>query len=66
MAISGVELEHFFLALILLGIGWNFGFIGSTAMLASAHAPQERGRIQGINDFAVFGGVFLASLCPAV
>ncbi len=62
VAISGVELEHFFLALILLGIGWNFGFIGSTAMLASAHAPQERGRIQGINDFAVFGGVFLASL----
>ena len=62
VAISGVELEHFFLALILLGIGWNFGFIGSTAMLASAHAPEERGRIQGINDFAVFGGVFLASL----
>jgi len=62
VAISGVELEHFFLALIMLGIGWNFGFIGSTAMLASAHAPQERGRIQGINDFAVFGGVFLASL----
>jgi len=62
VAISGVELEHFFLALILLGVGWNFGFIGSTAMLASAHAPEERGRIQGINDFAVFGGVFLASL----
>jgi MFS family permease len=62
VAISGVELTHFFAALVLLGIGWNFGFIGSTAMLATAHRPEERGRVQGINDFAVFGGVFLASL----
>ena len=62
VAMTGVELENFYLSLVLLGIGWNFGFIGSTAMLAAAHAPSERGRIQGINDFAVFGGVFVASL----
>lgn len=62
VAMTGVELEQFFLALILLGVGWNFGFIGSTAMLASAHKPEERGTIQGVNDFVVFGGVFLASL----
>lgn len=62
VALSGVELEQFFIALILLGIGWNFGFIGGTTMLAGAHAPHERGKIQGINDLFVFGGVTMASL----
>ena len=62
VALSGVELDRFYLALILLGVGWNFGFIGATAMLTAAHRPEERGRIQGVNDAVVFGGVFLASL----
>ena len=62
VALSGVELEQFFIALILLGIGWNFGYIGATTMLTRAHAPEERGHVQGMNDFVVFGGVFLASL----
>lgn len=62
VALSGVELGQFFLALVLLGIGWNFGYIGATTMLTRAHAPEERGRVQGMNDFIVFGGVFLASL----
>ncbi|MDP5306455.1 MFS transporter [Paracoccus spongiarum] len=62
VALSGVQLGHFFGALILLGIGWNFGYIGATAMLTRAHRPEERGRVQGVNDLVVFGGVFLASL----
>mgnify|MGYP000294518967 CR=1 FL=1 len=62
VALSGVQLEHFFVALVLLGIGWNFGFIGATTMLASGHAPHERGRMQGMNDMIVFGGVTAASL----
>lgn len=62
VALTGVELEQFYIALILLGVGWNFGFIGATTMLASAHAPHERGRMQGLNDLIVFGGVTLASL----
>jgi MFS family permease len=62
VAILGVDLGNFFVALILLGLGWNFGFIGATTMLAGAHAPAERGRMQGMNDFIVFGGVTLASL----
>jgi MFS family permease len=62
VALSGVELEQFFVALILLGIGWNFGFIGATTMLAGAHEPHERGRMQGLNDLLVFGGVTFASL----
>ncbi|UWR27795.1 MFS transporter [Sulfitobacter sp. S223] len=62
VALQGVRLENFFVALILLGIGWNFGFIGATSMLAGAHAPHERGRMQGLNDLLVFGGVTFASL----
>ncbi|MEO9780360.1 MAG: MFS transporter [Sedimentitalea sp.] len=62
VALSGVELENFFVALVLLGLGWNFGFIGATTMLAGAHEPQERGRMQGLNDLLVFGGVTVASL----
>lgn len=62
VALQGVTLENFFLALVLLGIGWNFGFIGATAMLAEAHTPEEAGRVQGMNDAIVFGCVTLASL----
>ena len=61
VALTGVELEQFFIALILLGIGWNFGFVGATTMLASSYAPHERGRMQGLNDLIVFGGVTMAS-----
>jgi MFS family permease len=62
VALSGVTLENFFIALVLLGIGWNFGFIGATAMLSSSHEPSERGRVQGMNDLLVFGGVTFASM----
>ena len=62
VALQGVELENFFVALILLGVGWNFGFIGATTMLAGAHEASERGRMQGLNDLIVFGGVTVASL----
>lgn len=62
VALAGVELENFFIALILLGVGWNFGFIGATAMLAAQHRAEERGRAQGLNDMVVFGFVTLASL----
>jgi len=61
-ALNGVELGNFYGALVLLGIGWNFGFIGGTTMLAESHTPEERGRVQGLNDFLVFGMVTLASL----
>jgi MFS family permease len=61
VAMAGVELENFYVALILLGLGWNFGFIGATSMLTSAQRPEERGRLQGLNDLVVFGGVTLAS-----
>ena len=62
VALQGVALTNFYIALVLLGLGWNFGFIGATTLLASSHAPHERGRMQGLNDLLVFGGVTLASL----
>ncbi|NPD15625.1 MFS transporter [Xinfangfangia sp. D13-10-4-6] len=62
VAMTGVALENFYAALILLGLGWNFGFIGATTMLTTAQRPEERGRLQGLNDLVVFGGVTLASL----
>lgn len=62
VALSGVTLTNFFVALALLGIGWNFGFIGATTMLSGAHTPSERGTAQGMNDMIVFGMVTVASL----
>ncbi len=55
-------LWSFYTGLILLGVGWNFGFIGATTLLSSAHRPEERGVVQGLNDMIVFGCVTLASL----
>lgn len=61
VALAGLELTHFWVSLILLGIGWNFGFIGATAMITDCHTPEERGKAQGANDFLVFGTVAAAS-----
>lgn len=68
-ALAGIEvgggdpdLWSFYAGLILLGIGWNFGFIGATSMLTASHRPEERGVAQGMNDLIVFGFVTFASL----
>ena len=60
-ALTGLTVWHFWIALALLGLGWNFGFIGATAMLTDCHAPAERNKIQGVNDFLVFGLNAIAS-----
>ena len=62
VALSGIELANFWIALVLLGVGWNFGFIGSTALLTETYRPEEKSKVQGLNDFLVFGSVALASL----
>ncbi len=62
VGIAGVALSNFFAGMVLLGLGWNFGFIGATAMLTAAHGPSERGAAQGMNDALVMGGVTVASL----
>ncbi|KIT14208.1 MFS transporter [Jannaschia aquimarina] len=53
IAATGLSLAHFYVSLIVLGVGWNFGFIGATSLLADALAPEERASIQGINDTAI-------------
>ena len=65
-ALFGTTLWHFYGALVLLGFGWNFGFIGGTTMLANAQRPEERARTQAANEFIVFGCVALASLSSGV
>ncbi|GAA0783153.1 MFS transporter [Roseibium denhamense] len=61
VALMGLELAHFWSALVLLGLGWNFGFIGATAMLTDTYRPEERNLVQATNDFLVFGFVAAAS-----
>ena len=61
MALMGLALTHFWGALVLLGLGWNFGFIGATAMLTECYRPSERAKVQALNDFLVFGTVAVAS-----
>ncbi|PZO81458.1 MAG: MFS transporter [Mesorhizobium amorphae] len=62
VALSGIALWQFWTSLVLLGLGWNFGFIGSTAIVASTYRPSEKSRAQGFHDFVLFGSVATASL----
>jgi MFS family permease len=61
IAIRGVGLENFYLALIALGLGWNFSFIGATSLLGTTHTLKEQAKVQGLNDFLIFGLVTVAS-----
>ncbi len=59
--ITGLTVAHFWTALVLLGLGWNFAFIGATTMVTQCHRPQERNKVQAFNDFLIFGGMAIAS-----
>ena len=60
--LSGVEVAQFWAALVLLGLGWNFLFVGATALLTETYRPAEKAKVQGLNDFLVFGTVALTAL----
>ncbi len=62
LALSGQSLFHFWGTLVLLGFGWNFGFIGATSIVAGCSRPEEQAKVQGTNDFLVFGASATASL----
>ena len=62
VALSGVDLMHFLVALVALGVGWNFLFVGASALLTETYRPAERAKAQAFNDFTVFGVVAMASL----
>ncbi|MDA0702118.1 MAG: MFS transporter [Proteobacteria bacterium] len=57
VALVDIDVEYFFVALILLGVGWNFMFVGSTNLLTYSYEPRERGKVQGFNDFLIYGSV---------
>jgi predicted MFS family arabinose efflux permease len=57
VALTGQSFWHFASGLALLGVGWNFMFVGATTVLATSYAPEERVRAQAANDFIVFGTV---------
>ncbi|MGY6000046.1 MFS transporter [Stenotrophomonas maltophilia] len=61
VALTGVGLAHFWASLVLLGIGWNFSFIGATAMVSESHNAAERAKAQGMNDFFVFATTAIVS-----
>ena len=61
VGMSGQTVAHFWWALALLGVGWNFGFLGASAMVLQCHTPQEGPRVQSINDFVVFGAMVIGS-----
>jgi len=62
VALNGVTVPHFLVALALLGIGWNFMYTGGTTLLTESYAPAEKARTQGANDFIVFATMGVSSL----
>lgn len=61
VGLAGITVLHFWGALVLLGLGWNFGFLGASALVLKCHAPDEGPRVQSINDFVVFGSMVVGS-----
>jgi MFS family permease len=61
IGLSGVTAPHFWVLLVVLGVGWNFGFIGASALVLETHRPRERNKVQAFNDFLVFGVMALGS-----
>lgn len=62
VALAGLEVAHFWAAMVLVGVGWNFMFIGGTTLLTECHTPSERGKVQGANDLAIFLTMIVTSL----
>jgi len=61
VGLSGVTALHFWATLIVLGVGWNFGFVGASALVLETHRPEERNKVQAFNDFLVFGMMAVGS-----
>ncbi|HBQ1984756.1 TPA: MFS transporter [Klebsiella pneumoniae] len=66
VGLSGVGVYHYWLSLILLGIGWNFGFTGASAKIIDFHRPEEKTQVQSLNDFLVFGVMIVGSFSSGV
>ncbi len=62
VALSGVAVAHFWLSLVLLGVGWNFMYIGGTTLLTETYRPEEKAKAQGANDLCIFVMMVMSSL----
>lgn len=62
MALAGIDIMNFTIALIALGLGWNFTFVGASSLLTETYQPSERAKVQATNDFLVFGTAATGSL----
>ena len=61
IGLLGIGLWNFWVALAVLGIGWNFAFIGATTLVTDCHGPRERNKVQAFNDFLIFGAMAIGS-----
>src|SRR5580692_6603152 len=61
IGLSGITAMHFWATLIVLGVGWNFSFVGASALVLETHRPQEKNKVQAFNDFLVFGMMAIGS-----
>lgn len=61
VGLTGIDVAHFWVTLVLLGLGWNFGFLGASALVLECHQPEEKTRVQSLNDFIVFGLMAIGS-----
>ena len=66
VGIAGLTVAHFWISLTLLGIGWNFAFIGATTIVARSHRPEERTKVQSFNDFLIFGSMAIGSFASGM
>src|ERR1700709_1936964 len=61
IGLSGITAMHFWATLMVLGVGWNFSFVGASALVLETHRPAERNKVQAFNDFLVFGMMAVGS-----
>src|ERR1700726_2767294 len=61
IGLTGITAMHFWATLIVLGVGWNFSFVGASALVLETHRPQERNKVQAFNDFLIFGMMAVGS-----
>ena len=64
--LSGIQFWHFFVANVLVGLGWNFCFVGGTTLLTETYRPSERAKAQGAHDFIVYGATATAAACSGL
>jgi MFS family permease len=61
VGLAGTSVWHFWVAVTMIGVGWNFAFVGATTIVTQCHRPEERYRVQSLNDFLIFGAMTISS-----